>query len=727
MLARGVHRRRRAAPHRRHALPARPRRRAHPAQHELGGFVAITDPGDIRGPRVELCERGVLLALEPFALPFLPASARVPLRVVIDAPRLPTNASRSRVRHDAAPIDSALARARTLVPAAIARLAELAPTDARARDARSRSSPVRSTARCGGWLDIPAPAARARRRPARARRARQPRAISDRWSDLVHTGRDPLPAELAPWLSDVLWIPHGDPAARLVASAIGLDPDAMRRRLRYARRQHRAREAFLAHDRRPATVVARERPRVRASLEAVLPETCIIPGVFAGMSGEICLHASGGSTLVVLHHGRELDRLTFDSEIAFEAVIDAPDVTPAERYRGIVRDAALARVTTAMRYGIVHAAEALALALAGRELPRGVEVRGAAAAADTDTHLEHRIDPRLVRTAVALVREMQLPLRTARDVAGVAETATGAWISLVDLTRVRAVGIVTQPGGRSAAAVARRARPRSPAARAGAAGSRARPLHQRANARGSVPARARPRPRARARVRGRRLLRGADRAGALVALLDLYHAGQLLETRPHVARFAPCAIALDDDAIVPSESWNFAVADDGAGKRNLARCEHALALAAALAVLGEPPAALAGDTRGGLDAPAGRALCAALAAGVVLDAPLVARLRDLPLVPRLGSDELASAAELAAVFPGAIPYLDTPELPVAGFSPMIAGEPVARAIGTLADRPVRDARPELARRRRIALWTERLAALRLLPSARSTSPASTST
>jgi hypothetical protein len=40
----------------------------------------------------------------------------------------------------------------------------------------------------------------------------------------------------------------------------------------------------------------------------------------------------------VLLEGRELERIEFDSPLAFDVVIDSRRVTPADRYRGVKRD-----------------------------------------------------------------------------------------------------------------------------------------------------------------------------------------------------------------------------------------------------------------------------------------------------------------------------------------------------------------------------------------------------
>src|SRR5262249_16879763 len=119
---------------------------------------------------------------------------------------------------------------------------------------------------------------------------------------------------------------------------------------------------------------------------------------FGGLTGEVCVYpARTGGELVLLFHGRELDRVTFASPIGFAAVIDANDVVPAERYRGVVRDAAYARVERAMRAGVLCLVEAIALEMLGGAPPDGF------ASAKRGDH-----DARLVRDGLAVARELRL-------------------------------------------------------------------------------------------------------------------------------------------------------------------------------------------------------------------------------------------------------------------------------------------------------------------------------
>src|SRR5690606_20840481 len=88
-----------------------------PLGEGLRGFLAIVDPAGARAhATLEVAERGVVLAASALELGFPERGRPVPVRVFVDGPRMPTNASRSEVRHDLAPISTAIRRARALLP-----------------------------------------------------------------------------------------------------------------------------------------------------------------------------------------------------------------------------------------------------------------------------------------------------------------------------------------------------------------------------------------------------------------------------------------------------------------------------------------------------------------------------------------------------------------------------------------------------------------------------------
>ena len=152
------------------------------------------------------------------------------------------------------------------------------------------------------------------------------------------------PPELASRLADVPWIRAGEPEAALLAACSRISASCVASR-RWARQQVRAEQRFFTHARRPARVSAQRRARVAGRpLGAEVAESCMPQSVFAGMTGEVCVHAEPGhGELVVLLHGRELERLSYDAQLGFEVVIDTERATPADRYRGLAARRALHR------------------------------------------------------------------------------------------------------------------------------------------------------------------------------------------------------------------------------------------------------------------------------------------------------------------------------------------------------------------------------------------------
>jgi hypothetical protein len=322
------------------------------------GFVAITR--SLRDPAIafELAERGVLLACYPVLLPFS-ARADVPLRVYLDAERLPTNASRSQVRCDVHPISTVERRMPQLIARAVAELAEQV----------SAGSPVARAAALallaadiGGhpqyWNQVSSVLAPLAQLPLLLNAFGEPRGLDTRWRPEVYTGSTVLEADLAEWLGEVLWIRAGDAARRLLAPT-AIDRSAMRRHASWARQQRRARKRFLAHATRPLRVQSSATPRIRVPLGVGVESSCVSDDVFDGMRGEVCVYGSGkDAALAVLLEGRELEHIEITSAIPFDAVIESGRLTPGANYRGAVRDVAFAAVQAALHAGVLRAVEA---------------------------------------------------------------------------------------------------------------------------------------------------------------------------------------------------------------------------------------------------------------------------------------------------------------------------------------------------------------------------------
>ena len=374
-----------------------------PLGDDLDGWVAITDttaaPPTEDDIELAIAERGVLLETTTIDLG-IEAGAPPPLRVFVDAPRLPTNASRSEVRRDAHPVSTAERRAKELVPEVVAKLVEkcrVAQADPRARHAAIHL--LAASIAGNDWAhrarEIEPPWRALAELPLVRDAAGTPRPVAWTWSGLVHTGSEPLSQELAPWLSHVLWAPPDDPTSAFTTWWI--DAKALKDHLKRAKRERRAEKAFYKHAPREARVTSRKKTRVRARLGAPLAGSCIADVVFAGLTGEVCVYRDrDGGELVVLLGGREIETVEFDSMVSFAAVINSARLKPADRFRGVVRDVEYAHVERAMRGGVVRAIEAVVLANAGKFVD-GYQV----AVGGNDL-----VDAQLIRNGLLLARNL---------------------------------------------------------------------------------------------------------------------------------------------------------------------------------------------------------------------------------------------------------------------------------------------------------------------------------
>lgn len=662
----------------------------------LDGWIAVTDPG-AAGDHVPLAiaERGVVL--EVIDAEIAPGSRPLPLRVLLDAPRMPTNASRSQVRRDGHPIATAADRLPEALPRLLAELAALLADPDRGERARAACLAL-VTAAAG-----PAFASLAQLPLVRGATG-EPRPIGT-FADLVHTGDEPLPRELSPWLTDMLWVPPGDPAQRLFAGRPH-DPRAMRRHLRWARKELAARQAFLAHAPRPLRVLAERAAVVRIALGAPLAGSVVDGEQFGEASGELCIfhqHDPDGDRdngeLILLIEGREAERISYRSEIPFSAVIAHPRLSAIDRYRAVARDVAFNQVERAMRGGVLRAVEALAQVLHGEAVPAGHIVAPAPAS-------ERELDAALIRSGFGLARELALP--------GVGLLAHGpAWrvlggaryASLAEVRGVHRFGIVAPD------AALRAPRDRL-ILEVDSDGERwlERLLPDRFVR--YDPARCATEPVAAADLAvellaAHDLAMLVDEPGVAVALapaaapaLTLSHCGVPLEVRSYLPRFVRCAIAIDSDQLMPARDWR-GVADDAGLHAQLVRYERALLAAIAAALCGARPDDLIGFAPVEPRSEAARALWRALAdhdPEELLGAPRAAALREVAAFELLGERELVSASEVARRFAGELPRVAPATPPLAGFAAVCADPPTAAALGRLAGRRTVDASEAYAAR-----------------------------
>ncbi|MBX3269466.1 MAG: hypothetical protein KF729_04360 [Sandaracinaceae bacterium] len=366
----------------------------------IGGWLALVDP-TFAGPgaRLEAAELGVVLARYELPHELFPSPrAQVPLRLYVDAPRMPTNASRSAVRLDESPVREALAlagpRAATLIERLAAELGD-APSHAWTPTQRERLRAgaiqiLAAHAAGEDWrerlvLHAPPALAPLLALPLLFDALGRPRAASSfspraRGVERVHRGREPLPHELERWLGDALWIPPGDPSAALLGAwtpepaeplaALALDSRSERRR-------------FEAQKRREPRL-AGEDPRHLLIVPICAPgrslKTCVPERAFAveGLAGELALLGSraGTGAISLLVEGRPI--ATWAPEhLAIEGVVSAAELMPSVDFRGIVEDEAFERVRGAVLAGAVVACEALAMRSQGRAA-RGDRARAVA-------------------------------------------------------------------------------------------------------------------------------------------------------------------------------------------------------------------------------------------------------------------------------------------------------------------------------------------------------------
>lgn len=672
-----------------------------PLGDDVAGWIAIIDTTHVKPSHddveLALAERGVLLEQTSIALG-LAALRPTPLRVVIDAERLPTNASRSEVRRDTHPVSTGERRAQEQFPVLLAQLAaRCGPPDS---DPRARHAALHLLASLIGgehWAErareIQPPFRALAELPLVRDAAGTPRPVAWSWSGLVHTGKAPLPPELAPWLAHVLWAPPDDPTAEITRWWV--DRGALDRHLRSAKQLRRAEKKFYKHEPREARVLGRKKPRVRARLGAPFPESCIPDVMFEGLTGEVCVYSEArGSELVVLLAGREIETVEFDSGLPFAAVIDSPALTPTNRFRGVLRDGMYEHVERAMRAGVVRAMEAVAFARE-KKFVDGYHVAVEGTVED---------DARLLKSALYLSRNLAVQLTAPFANARIWQTASG-YCSTAELRAHRVIGvvrpharvtplaerIVVHAHGQDRALLPELVPAVLVSYEPGMLEERLAPNELATLVMGTEP---------HALAIEEDGLVAAILPGATSRLL-VHHRGKHLATWSYTATLAPCTIAIDSDRIVPNEDWTDVVDHAGLGTRDFAPFERMLARAAVKALLGERDLALLGGDRVELDGTLGRWLCQSLMIATpreVLGEDVLKELELAPLLPVLGEPRRVSVAELAVMFPETIVFVDAPTEPVQGFPVVVAEHAIVRAIARLANRTYRNGTGDLVQK-----------------------------
>lgn len=565
--------------------------------------LVVTGPSGAP-PTIDLAEHGVRLVRYAFAPPAgfpvaMHGGLALPIRVVVDAPALPTNASRSALREDAALFRAAIEGAAEALPLAVGALVDLvagrAPSSREVTVLPAGEGHALEEA-LGAMIAVVAGAARRGEPLAPEARtllalpllrdgAGRPKALTELAGGVgapiwAWRGAAPPDAELGPWLGDVVWL-RGRTIERALDGLALADASSLVER---AAAGLARRKALHAHPAGP--------PRLPASADHLARDAFrVTEGPLMGLEGEVAIARSGlglrGAVVRVFVEGRQLGAhaldartcpLPVDAAIAWEGRL-----RPRFEYDGVADDAALRDALAAT----LHAAVRLASRLAG-------EVKGELEAA--------RLAPLFaaaVRTAYAepgapgaTIGAPGLPpgdpLRRARVLRA---TEPGRWLGLDELEAALGPGRALLAAGPRATGVSVTGRPvvaveaseRGVLARALGEGTivvdyeRAlfgpKELAARERSRTSALRRAidalepaGPAPAEEALPRlafSREGARGLVSVAAAPRLVHL-HAGVSLGETPFASWLGPVALAVDDDRSVPDATWTGVLATTSA-------------------------------------------------------------------------------------------------------------------------------------------------------------------
>jgi len=344
--------------------------------------LEVLAPAGAGLPCTRFMELGVHL-VESSSLGLSEANEGVlPLRVIVDARRLPTNASRSEVRADAELVTRVRARVPGALAAALAALEPLAlgpPSAPRAAAAivLGHSVTVTEAPRerfedaLGAIAAHVATTMRAGRRvPPDHERLMHLPLLLDATGDamtlaalrggtaeaplLVYTGKQAAPRELAPWLAGIVWH-RGRPAERALALLVQASANE---RVAQAREGHERRARALAH---PVS-----RPALSSSSSYVLKQAfAVSAGPYAGLEGEVAvMRREGGyrrtSTARLFVDERPLETMQLPGvALPVDMALAWPDGIKARlAYDGVERSESVSRaVVYALRVAAIAVGE----------------------------------------------------------------------------------------------------------------------------------------------------------------------------------------------------------------------------------------------------------------------------------------------------------------------------------------------------------------------------------
>ncbi len=684
-----------------------------PLERDIDGFLALLDPADMKElGQTHVSEHGVRIA--SYILKTIPGftHASVPVRLYVNAERMPTNASRSDVRRTAHPIKAAESQLPDLIEKLCAQLfallepgAKLDMPEQRREELRAGALALLASAVAGSnwdmraWWKLDGPCGELAKLSLLRNAGGSQRSLVDSWEpDILHVGREPLPENIRDSFCNVLWVPPGDPAAALMAGDV--DPAAMKLRLRTVRTQLRAKRRFQKHAQQEPRFERVPRNWVRAPLDAAVVGTCAPLARTYYTNGEICLLQRGEvGTIRVLVEGREIEQVEFASELPFIAIVSDSRLRPDPTYRSVIRDRHYKSMIMMVRSAAIRCVEAMC------NLPPAPFVQREAASEE-----ELRI---LVQKALRAAHSGQLGGGLNRDTPLVKREVwplvTGGWASLHDLRELKVLATVPSaeeivatpthttvicPDPLMQALLQIRLEPQTFVIHYKAKHLSARPDTALELAQKWVFMN----PNAVALAIEEAGLRASIAWGFSKKGLSIRHHGQHLVS--HQLPEGTVSLVIDSDEVVPTHDW--AEVRDGAGleERDYAAWEVALVRAFASALVGCAPRELVASTQAiGLESLAGRCFIKA-----VIDCEDLEQLLGAELLEELQTAFLfrgRSANDLAKMYSVSIDYLDSPplRLDTGDWQPLIAMKSLAEFAARLAGRSLTNASGQLQSRR----------------------------
>ncbi len=731
----------------------------------LDGFLAVVDPSVASmEAKVDLAELGVLLARYSLPIEGLgAAAAKIPLRLYVNAPRMPSNASRSGVRAGESPVSDALARSGELLSPLVLKLAALwsekhkgdAIVRERLRAAalsllaagiagrfwRAQVSGLASSSSAyakaiAPLLDLPLV------RDAVGR----PRSLKsfaiDRGARHVHFGKTKMAQSLEPWLGEVLWIAPGDTASVLIGSWEAPSAEEL---IVHAKKHQKAQSAFLARKKQANVVPEAEGQLLRVPLAAppASQQSCVPAAVFdrvPALEGEIVLYdprVRRTSEVRLSIEGRTVETLVLDLAVPVSAAAQSAELRASENFRHAARDAAFAALLDAIRGASVLACEALAVHAKPGEKPATrskLRAKWVKKPKGSNADVLREIVQGGLALAVSLQKGQGTPEQSAellrRAAQEVARTKSPLLLAKIwptlDGKHESLVSLLEQARRhRGALAYVRQSVEVSPATRrmyllsareiellapfvaimVDYTGPLSRPQVDAATRllRRALPARG-----VALTVRGEGYVAVIAWNGSAKSNIEIHHFGARLSSSEHAAAIVPCTIVIEDERAVPDEAWStIRLAPET--PYATAQWEKDLAHAIIDALAGESPPALHYGSGALNDAK--DALFVAIA-----DAPTppaawlgkkhLSSLRRLPLFMVLGEHALISLEDMEERFAdGPIHWLQANEsegLRVDGWTPLRARPIEVAAIARLLGRELVRGDEKLAALRRVA-------------------------